>query len=148
MSKKGRPSKLNELVIQTLEKAFSFGMTTTLSCQHAGVSVSTYQTWMGRGKYEEDTIYSELYKRVKKAESNHALSNLALIQKAAKEGTWQASAWLLERKHGYHKQQDPLIEVNLDNRQISVTQLLKELQNSDEEIKEIIARPVIDLDEE
>jgi hypothetical protein len=29
-----------------------------------------------------------------------------------------------------------------------VVQLMKELQNSDEEIKELIARPVIDLDEE
>lgn len=148
MSNIGRPSKLNEIVIATLEKAYSVGMTTKLSCEYAGVSTSTFFTWMQRGKYEEGTIYAELYQRVKKAESSHALANLALIQKAAKEGTWQASAWLLERKHGYQKQQDPLVEVNIDSRQISVNQLLQEIQTSDQELQELISRPDIDLEEE
>ena len=128
----GRPSKLNEIVIATLEKAYSVGMTTKLSCEYAGLSTSTFFTWMQRGKYEEGTIYA----------------NLALIQKAAKEGTWQASAWLLERKHGYQKQQDPLVEVNIDSRQISVNQLLQEIQSSDQELQELISRPEIDLEEE
>ena len=38
--------------------------------------------------------------------------------------------------------------MNVDNRQLSVVQLMKELENTDQEIKELIARPVIDLDEE
>ncbi len=60
-----------------------------------------------------------------------------------------AAAWLLERVHKeYQKQPEQIVEVNVDNRQLSVVQLMKELQSSDEEIKELIARPVIDLDEE
>jgi len=153
MSKVGRPSKLNEIMIQMLEKAFGIGMKTTLACQHAGVSKSTFNTWMQRGdrerKEEEDTIYTDLHRRVKKAESNHALANLALIQKAAKEtNSWQAAAWLLERKHNYNRQVDPLVEVKIDNRQLSSIQLMQELKNADQKINEIIQIPVIDLDEE
>lgn len=154
MSKVGRPSKLNEIVIQMLEKAYSLGMSPKLACHHASVSQSSYNTWMQRGEQDrydnEETIFADLNRRVKKARSNHALANLALIQKAAKEdGTWTAAAWLLERVHKeYQKQPEQIVEVNVDNRQLSVVQLMKELQNSDEEIKELIARPVIDLDEE
>jgi transposase len=143
-----RPLKINEIVIQALEKAFSYGMTRNLACQHAGISISAYHTWMSRGKDEEDTIYGELYRRVKKAEANHALANLALIQKAAKEGSWTASAWILERKYGYQKQIDPLIEVNIDSRQISVSQLLTELEDTSKELENLISKPIIDLDEE
>ena len=154
MSKVGRPLKLNEIVIQMLEKAYSLGMSPKLACHHASVSQSSYNTWMQRGekdRYDElDSIYADLNRRVKKAKSNHALANLALIQKAAKEEKqWTAAAWLLERVHKeYQKQPEQIVEVNVDNRQLSVVQLMKELQSSDEEIKELIARPVIDLDEE
>ena len=71
MSKTGRPSKLNEIVIQMLEKAYSLGMSKKLACHHASVSQSTYNTWMQRGEKdrfdEEETIYSDLNRRVKKA---------------------------------------------------------------------------------
>ena len=149
MKKIGRPHKLNDMIITLLEQAFQVGMTKTLACQHAGVARSTFHAWMSRGKDESNTIYSELYLRVKKAESNHALANLAIIQKAAKEGSQQASAWLLERRHdGYNKMQEPLVEINLDNRQISVRQLMEQIEESDKTLKEIIDRPIIDLDEE
>ena len=154
MSKTGRPSKLNEIVIQMLEKAYSLGMSPKLACHHAYLSQSTYNTWMKRGEQDRfdelDSIYSDLNRRVKKAKSNHALANLALIQKAAKEEKqWTAAAWLLERVHKeYQKQPEQIVEVNVDNRQLSYIQLIKEIKESDEEINELIARPVIDLDEE
>ena len=99
MSKVGRPLKLNEIVIQMLEKAYSLGMSPKLACDHASVSQSSYNTWMQRGEQDrydnEETIFADLNRRVKKARSNHALANLALIQKAAKEdGTWTAAASL------------------------------------------------------
>ena len=50
MSKVGRPSKLNEIVIQMLEKAYSLGMSPKLACHHASVSQSSYNTWMQRGE--------------------------------------------------------------------------------------------------
>ena len=68
---------------------------------------------------------------------------------ATQYSRWTAAAWLLERVHKeYQKQPEQIVEVNVDNRQLSVVQLMKELENTDQEIKELIARPVIDLDEE
>mgnify|MGYP001178882551 CR=1 FL=1 len=154
MSKTGRPSKLNEIVIQMFEKAFSVGLSPKLACQHVGISKSTYNTWMRRGEQErekdEDTLFADLHRRIKRAESNHALANLALIQKAAKEdGIWTASAWLLERRHPeYRRQPEQVVEVKIDNRSLSVTGLIEQIRESDQLLQEIMQRPVIDLDEE
>ena len=52
------------------------------------------------------------------------------------------------KKTRFQKQQDPLVEVNIDSRQISVNQLLQEIQTSDQELQELISRPEIDLEEE
>jgi hypothetical protein len=144
----GRNIKLNNTIITLLEQGIQNGLTIKLSCQHAGCSEASYFAWMNRGKNETDTVFAELYRRIKKAESNNALMNLALIQKAAKEGTWHAAAWLLERRHNYTVRQDPIIEITMDNSQISVAQLYNELKNTDNQLKELISRPVIDLDEE
>ena len=45
----------------------------------------------------------EFLEAIKRAESFGAIANLGLIQKAAKDGDWKASAWILERRHGYNK---------------------------------------------
>ena len=70
MSKVGRPLKLNEIVIQMLEKAYSLGMSPKLACDHASVSQSSYNTWMQRGEQDrydnEETIFADLNRRVKK----------------------------------------------------------------------------------
>ena len=145
----GRKFKLNDQIILLLEQAIQNNMTIKLACQHANISEASYFAWMNRGREEENTIFSKFYIRIKKAESNSALMNLALIQKSAKEGTWQAAAWLLERRHKEYKvNNDPLIEINKDNSQISITQLYNELEKTDRKLKELITRPIIDLDEE
>jgi len=56
----------------------------------AGISKSTFYDWMG-----EDSDFSDA---VKRAESEATAFHVAQILKAAREGTWQASAWYLERK--------------------------------------------------
>ena len=45
MSKVGRPLKLNEIVIQMLEKAYSLGMSPKLACDHASVSQRISSGW-------------------------------------------------------------------------------------------------------
>jgi Fe-S cluster assembly iron-binding protein IscA len=81
----GRNIKLNNTIITLLEQGIQNGLTIKLSCQHAGCSEASYFAWMNRGKNETDTVFAELYRRIKKAESNNALMNLALIQKQQKK---------------------------------------------------------------
>jgi hypothetical protein len=44
-----------------------------------------------------DTKYREFRDAVESARSAAEIRNVALIQKAANDGTWQAAAWYLER---------------------------------------------------
>jgi len=57
---------------------------------------------MARGRDPDgEKLYKDFVKAVYEAEGRGAKHNLELIQKAAEEGSWQASAWILERRHRY-----------------------------------------------
>ena len=81
----------------------------------------------------------------KKAEARCCVGSLAIIQKAAQEGTWQAAAFLLERRFGYHKDGPPPVQITIDAENMDVRSLIGEYQK---EIRPIIEGPDIDLDEE
>lgn len=143
-----RRSKLTEEVTDNLCKAIEMGMTYKLACQFAGISEATFYSWMKQGRENIDEKFVEFLESIKKAESKGALLNLAIIQKAAKEGSWQASCWLMERRHGYHIKQDPIVNIEIDKSNLSMKQLIEELKETDKALKEVIQTPVIDLDEE
>jgi hypothetical protein len=67
------------------------GATHRLACAYAGVSEPTFYTWL-KAKPE----FSE---SIKRAEGAAAVSALQTIATAANNGTWQAAAWLLERRY-------------------------------------------------
>lgn len=58
------------------------------ACILADISYETFTQWMQRAEFAE---------AIKKAESGFKGANLQIIQKAANR-SWQAAAWLLERK--------------------------------------------------
>jgi hypothetical protein len=61
-----------------------------------------------------------VYKRqLKRAEAQSAAHALATIKKAANNGTWQAAAWILERRHDFRR--DPLpMDINTSNNNVLV----------------------------
>ena len=59
--------------------------------------------WIQKGQQAEKGIFNTFFYAFKKAESVAALSCLQNINDHAQRGNWQCSAWLLERRHGYHK---------------------------------------------
>jgi len=65
----------------------------------AGVSENTFYRWMDRGKNAKSGKYREFCESVKKAEEKAKAYHLQQIRKASENGSWQASAWYLERKH-------------------------------------------------
>lgn len=98
-----RPTKLNNEIIEDICKVISNGGTNTDACNVCCINPSTFYLWVS--KAEEDkmcgkkSIYVEFSNELKKAESKYKLAHLGVINKAAlKAETWQASAWLLERK--------------------------------------------------
>lgn len=71
--------------------AIRVGATFRLACLYAGIDQSTFENWRKR--------YADFSDAVNEAEGAAAVKWMAQIDKAAKDGSWQAAAWKLERKY-------------------------------------------------
>lgn len=142
-----RRTKLNPQRQAMIVEALQLGMTIELASKYAGIEQKTFYNWMNRGRRENEGIYFQFLQAIEKAIAKSALVNMAIIQKAAKEGTWQASAWIMERRHKYHAKQEPEVIVQIDAKEASITQLIQQVKETDLELDTFIADPVIDLDE-
>lgn len=132
-----RGSKLTPARIEKVAESLMLGMTLKLAAARAGVSESTLHAWRARGRalaqLEEESAFEPvdtepalelvLYRRIEEADAIAAANALAQIAKAAKEGTWQAAAWLLERRFGYIAR----TEIALQDRTQEIAEETKEL---------------------
>ena len=101
--------ELQALVVEALNS----GNYIETAAAYAGIHEATIYRWLERGRIErarlsddedavpdpEETPYREFCEAVEKTRANAEVRSLALIQKAAMDGTWQASAWYLERSY-------------------------------------------------
>lgn len=96
-SRTGRPPRLfDEAVQRRVLQAIRLGQSRTRAALYAGVARSTLLDALHRGRIGEP-VFTDFADRVKRAEAqfeNRALRRITLASKA----TWQAAAWLLERK--------------------------------------------------
>jgi transposase len=65
----------------------------------AGVDESTFYKWIKRGEEAKSGKHFQFIQSVKRAEEKAKAYHLQQIRKASEKGSWQASAWYLERKH-------------------------------------------------
>lgn len=94
----GRPTKLTPRVQEIVTKALEAGAFFSVACELAGIGDSTGYRWIEEGD-KGRSPYREFRDAVKKAEAASEFDALATIRGAARDGTWQAAAWYLERKH-------------------------------------------------
>lgn len=104
-----KPPSINDPKIQDLLKALRYGNYMDAACAAAGIGVTTVYRWINEGQEEAQrieqnkqpnlakTCYLEIMEGIEKARGEAEARNVAVIQKAAQDGTWQASAWWLER---------------------------------------------------
>jgi transposase len=108
--KVGRPTMLD------LNKAYGVlhAISQTGSIEGAaalnGISATTYYNWMRYGKRmteweaeghrlePEDEPFAILYRNVSETLAHLEVRNFEIVQSAAREGVWQAAAWILERR--------------------------------------------------
>lgn len=65
----------------------------------AGITEETLCRWIKKGRTSKSKgKYYQFYQAVKKAEETAQAYHLQQIRKASENGSWQASAWYLERK--------------------------------------------------
>lgn len=98
--KQGRPSKLTEEVQNRILRAVQSGNWLETASAYAGVDASTVRRWIAKGEADDaEEPYRSFCAAIKQARAEAEIRAVALIQKAAQDGTWQASAWYLERSH-------------------------------------------------
>lgn len=100
---RGRKTKYTEDTLAAIEKALKLGMTRRDSCVYGGIDDSTFCDWMN-----DRPEFNEL---VQKAETYAKLSRVERIEKAGKKGTWQADAWMLERKYANEFAQRLVVQI-------------------------------------
>tara|TARA_R110002167_G_scaffold199684_1_gene402985 strand:+ start:2939 stop:3415 length:477 start_codon:yes stop_codon:yes gene_type:complete len=96
-------SKLNPRVQKRIYQAIRAGNYKEVACQFAGISGTTLRNWVSKGKEadakgDENSVYYHFFKGLEEAEAEAEVRNVAIVQRAA-EKQWQASAWMLERRH-------------------------------------------------
>ena len=110
---------LDESVWQRLNQAISVGAYIEDACIFAGISSRQFRRWRelaGRGIEP----YAERWEEINKSESQSIVRNLFNIQNASNNGTWQASAWLLERKYPEKYGRKETVNLESNNKQFDV----------------------------
>lgn len=109
----GRPTDLTPAVQARIVLAIVGGNDNKVAAAHAGIGESTFYAWLDRGRKElarlaassrakpkaSETPFVEFLEAIQKAQADAETRNVALIAKAAQDGTWTAAAWWLERKY-------------------------------------------------
>ena len=119
----GRPSKFAPESVEVVLAYVRRGSPRHIAANAAGIGRSTLMRWMARGKSERRGQFRDFWDALKKAEAELVVDSLGRIQTVSNGGAllsrtsvtnprgvttvvekvaqpvWQASAWLLERRH-------------------------------------------------
>jgi hypothetical protein len=109
-------SKLSESRVEALLNALRVGNTRRAACAHAEIDSATFYRWM----LADAALRSE----VERAEGEAETRFLAQVARAATNGTWQAAAWWLERRHpadfGLRARLDVRVELEAEVRRLAI----------------------------
>ena len=92
-------------ILRLASEAMRLGMTNELAYQYIGIGRATFYRYLSRGRNEQGTVYRQFWDVISRGRAQCAAMQLARIQKAAQDD-WRASAWIMERRFGYHRQLD------------------------------------------
>lgn len=93
----GRKYTISEDKINRICDAIKRGLSNRSAAASVGISHVSFYNWVNRGEHEDDTLYSKFYDGVQAASAEFEASRIRNIA-SHEETSWQASAWLLERK--------------------------------------------------
>lgn len=91
-------SKLTPETKEKIGNNIKLGMPIKYAAQAAGISEVTFYNWIKWGEAQSKGIHREFVEYIKDCEAVSMQLHLKLITTAAKKGSWQASAWILERR--------------------------------------------------
>lgn len=104
-----RPTKLNPDSQEEIVRLIRAGNVAELAAEATGIGERTFYDWMARGE-KGDELYAEFREAVLLAKAEAEAGLVARIAQAATNGSWQASAWLLERRFGERWAKQPTVK--------------------------------------
>lgn len=90
----GNKSKLTHEFVKDATRLAEGGLKNVDICKALGIHESTLYAWL---QAPRKPLEEELYEELEKARAKRKAFMIQTITKAAREGTWQAAAWWLER---------------------------------------------------
>lgn len=90
------PAFIDEII-----NRFRQGCGSIMMCDSMGIPRSDYYYWLRHGEKEDNEPYTSFRAKVMCAKADYLWSCVSDIKKAGNK-TWQANAWLLERKDPEH----------------------------------------------
>tara|TARA_R110000823_G_scaffold83274_4_gene187994 strand:+ start:1208 stop:1651 length:444 start_codon:yes stop_codon:yes gene_type:complete len=107
-----RNTKLTDETQAKFSEGIRLGMTYKLAAAYCGISEAVVYKWKREAEAGHER-QMEFVKAIKGAEGVNAAKALACIERAAQDGSWQAAAWILERRHEYRRE-SVIIEPQVD----------------------------------
>lgn len=156
----GRHSLLTDETEERIVSAVRGGAYLDDASAYAGISRHTLFSWLRQGRaaaerLDEGETLSDREERllnflnaVEKARADASIRNLMVIQQAAQEGNWQASAWYLERTNPKKWGRHETVEITgAEGGPIQVEVSAKETLRAKFEAAERAALEVLDVQE-
>jgi len=107
---RGRKTLLNQQRLEAITTMLRAGAYVDDACRSVGIHKATFYNWLQRGNTQRERLnagleiepkeqpFLEFLDAVEEADAEGIIGHVMNIDHAAKNGTWQASAWILERK--------------------------------------------------
>ncbi len=95
LPRRGRRPVLTQEMADTMYTMLANGNSVETAADFVGINPCTFYDWMNKGNRAQSGMYAEFAKTMKKA---RAIAKVALVQAISQHPSWQAKAWLLERR--------------------------------------------------
>jgi len=92
-----KPLLLTKAKRDNIVRAVKLGVTRRAQARAAGVSLTTLETWIRKGRKSIEP-YAELVRDLDAHERDFEIACMRRIEKAARAGDWNADRWVLERR--------------------------------------------------
>lgn len=102
-----------------LIQAGNYAKTAALAC---GIAESTYYLWLAKGKKAKRGQYHDFYQAIEQAQAEGEMKLVSVIAESSLE-SWQAAAWMLERKFPQAWGRKERVEHSTGDRPLEMVQL-------------------------
>jgi hypothetical protein len=137
---RGRPTKFVPKYKNAILDNIKLGMPFEFATAAAKVDYSTFRNWMVKGEKDKKGEYFDFLEQVQEAEAIAVRNNLARIAKASIEGSWQAAAWILARRHPEHFSENSKVNVKSENKNENINVNIRSPEEIEQEILDKLTR--------